>query len=160
MFDVLIVSERDGSFMQVQSFQTVDANQQLAEKIIVARAVGDPYVKSLCSGDFLIDPIAHLIKEMIERGARCSSDDETRVFIIGQIPGFMEKATSPKYLRKFAAVYFKDDPNRVEMMRVFEKALSDEKFQSTLVSVRSSDDAEHALRTALAIFKQLNRDEC
>lgn len=145
-------------------FPTVESNSQLAEKIIAARGENDKYVKSICSGDFLVDPIAHLLREMIERGVgKGRRDDNTRAFIIGQIPGFIEKVSSPGYLRSFAEIYFKNNPNINKIMPIFEKSLVNEEFQKHLTSaaqqfksVQGEDfnHAENALRIPLTIFHQ------
>jgi hypothetical protein len=157
--------------MQAQSFalshgQTTYANSQLAEKIITAKGKEDKSVKVICSKDFLIDPTTQLINEMIKRNVGLARDDDSaRAFVIGQIPGFIEKASSPDYLRSFAVSYFKNDPNRLEIIQIFEKSLLNEAFQSTLKSAIESFkgakdsfylfyQAENSLRSALTIFGQ------
>lgn len=139
------------------------SNQQLAEKIIAAKK-WDENVKDICSGDFLVDPIAHLLRKMIERGVgMLRMDDGARAFIISQIPGFIEKVSSPEYLRSFAEHYFQNKSNKAEIMQTFEKSLSSEEFQQDLklavqqfksLQEDSLDYAERFLRTSLTIYHQ------
>lgn len=154
--------------MQVQSYslssgQTIDANRQLAEKIIAAKGKEDKCIQVICSTDFVIDPTAHLINEMIKRNVgMCCEDDCSRAFIMGQIPDFMEKVCSPDYLRSFAVSYFKNDPNRLKIIQIFERSLLNDAFQSALKdSVEYFNkahgnyfSAESSLRNALTIFGQ------
>jgi hypothetical protein len=141
------------------------SNCQLAGEIIAARGGGDKYVKTICSADFLVDPIAHLVHEMIQRelgGARM--DDPARAFVIGQIPNFIEKVSSLDYLRSFAERYFENDPNKGEIIQVFERSLSNAEFQRDLkFAVKEFNDvqeqdsfcyAENVLRIPLTIYGQ------
>ncbi|KAF3361900.1 hypothetical protein PHSC3_001554 [Chlamydiales bacterium STE3] len=141
------------------------ANRQLAEKIIAARGEGDKYVKDICSGNFLVDPTAHLVRKMIERGVGMFlMDDGARSFVIGQIPGFIEKVSSPDYLRSFAEHYFENNRNKTKIMQIFEKSLSNEEFQRDLKSavnqfnsVNREDSfyyADSSLRIPLTIYYQ------
>lgn len=145
---------------------TVEAsNRQLAEEIISERGEEDKYVKTICSGDFFVDPTAHLVRKMIQRGVgRAFGDDGARSFIIGQIPGFIEKVSSPDYLRSFAEQYFENDPNKVKIMQVFKKSLANEEFQSDLKTAVNQFNnvqeegsfyyAENSLRIPLTIYHQ------
>ena len=145
---------------------TVEAsNRQLAEKIISARGKEDEDIKTICSGDFFVDPTAHLVREMIERSVgRARVDDDARSFIIGQVPGFIEKVSSPDYLKSFAEQYFENDPNKVKIMQVFEKSLANDEFQRDLKaavkqfnSVQGESSfyyAENSLRIPLTIYHQ------
>lgn len=143
---------------------TMYTNNQLLEKI-VADSSSDPEVIEICSEDFVIEPTDHLIHEMIARGVgRSRTDDDARAFIMGQIPGFIEKVSSPGYLRSFAVNYFKNDPNRFKIMQVFEQSLQTPKFNEDLKSavdefnnyhgeeMKLYDD--HSLRVMLTIFPQ------
>jgi len=141
------------------------SNRQLAEKIISARGKEDEDVKTICSGDFFVDPTAHLVREMIERGVgRTHTDDYARSFIIGQIPGFIDKVSSPDYLRSFAEQYFENNPNKVKIMQVFEKSLANKEFQIDLkVAIKQFNSlqgeiplyhAENSLRIPLTIYHQ------
>lgn len=144
--------------------QTIYANGQLAEKIIAARAKEDKkckYVKAICSEDFLIDPITHLMHEMIQRGVgRARMDDGARAFVISQIPGFIEKVGSLNHLRSFAIHYFQNNFNRFRIMQVFEKSLLNNGFQRDLKSAIDSFNggalyfAENSLRKPLTIYYQ------
>ncbi len=144
---------------------TEASNRQLAEEIISARGEEDKYVKSICSGDFFIDPTAHLVGEMIERGlGRARMDDGARAFVISQIPGFIEKVSSLDYLRSFAELYFENNPNKIKILQVFEKSLSNVEFQKDLKSAvekfnnahgeHSFYYAENSLRIPLTIYYQ------
>lgn len=161
--------------MQIQSFalpkdQTYDANAQLAKQII-AKSDNNIKVKDICSDNFLMNPTDHLIYEMVTRGVgRCRTDDHARAFVMGEIPGFIEKATSPYYLRAFATKYFFQEQNQSEIMKIFEKSLSNHDFQKKIKSAIKNFEtannnekqekfqrynvAENSLRIALTIFNQ------
>jgi hypothetical protein len=145
------------------------SNRQLAESIIAARGEEDQDVKAICSGKFLADPIAHLIHEMIKRGAgRARLDDGARAFVISKIPGFIEKVGSLDYLREFAEHYFDENPNKTEILQFFETSLSNVEFQIALnAAVEKFNSAhgkhpalyyaENSLRTPLTIYPQSAR---
>lgn len=144
------------------------SNSQLAKKIIDESRTED--VKKICSGDFLVDPTDHLVHLMIERGAgRCQMDDSARQFVVARIPGFIDKVSSPEYLRAFAQKHIKHR-DKDDFMHVFEKSLSTDAFKKDLQAavdqfkrLEDKDDpfsgmqayeAENRLRTALTIFRQ------
>jgi hypothetical protein len=146
------------------------SNLQLAESIIAAGGEEDQDVKAICSGKFLVDPIAHLIHEMIERGAgRARLDDGARAFVISKIPGFIEKVGSLDYLREFAEHYFDENPNKTKILRTFEDSLLNVEFQNALnVAVKEFSSArekksfyyaENSLRTPLTIYPQSAREK-
>jgi hypothetical protein len=160
--------------MQVQPFslsQDQTANGLLAEKII-AEGKKDNFmsrdVKEICSGDFLQDPITHLVNEMIFRGVgMCREDDSARAFVISRIPGFIEKVSSMDYLKSFAEIHYKgikDNTDKLRIMQVFEKSLKSKEFQKDLKAAVKSFNlakedgnyyyAEDALRIALTIYRQ------
>lgn len=139
---------------------TVSSNHDLAQKIIAAKGKDDKDLQSICSGDFLIDPTAHLVSKMIKRGVGgARKDDPARSFIVSQIPDFIEKVSSPDYLRTFAEKYFENHLNKTEIMQFFEGSLANEEFQRDLKTAveqwgEDSFQAEGALRTPLTIFDQ------
>jgi hypothetical protein len=122
------------------------------------------YIKNICSGDFLVDPTAHVLREMVKRGVGgARMDDGARAFIIGQIPGFIEKVNSPDYLRSFAEHYFENNPNKTKIMQIFENSLSNQEFrrdlQSAVQQFNSVQEdvfyyAENSLRIPLTIYHQ------
>lgn len=149
------------------------SNEQLAEKIIAAGRRREwnikAYVETNCSGKFLVDPSAYLVHEMIERGVgRSSIKDGARAFVISRIPDFIEKVSSPTFLRSVAEQYFEDNPDKFKILQVFEKSLLNEEFQRDLKSavdqlnVAAQDqlsfysfyDAERSLRIPLTIYHQ------
>ncbi len=138
-------------------------NGQLAAKIIAASGGGQE-VTTICSGGFLVDPTAHLVRKMIERGAGMAmKGDGARAFVISQIPGFINNVGTAVYLREFAKDYFKDAPNKSEIMAIFEKSLASPAFQRDLQAAvdkfkekgeHSDYYAEGSLRIPLTIYKQ------
>jgi hypothetical protein len=78
---------------------TIHYNQELA-KTITSDFFGElSIVKVLCLNEsFYLDPIAHLINEMINRGVGMArEDDGSRSAVIGKIPGFIDKLSSLDY---------------------------------------------------------------
>lgn len=168
--------------MQVQGTAfdaTMYTNSELAKTII--EAAGDEfietyrpvnertdYIRIICNEDFVKDPTARLIDLMIDRYVgRAGRDDGARVFVVRQIPGFIEKASSLEYLREFANKRFQQNPNKTKILEVFEKSLGSQLFVTTLTKAtqgctkaKADQDntmwrsAENNLRLALTIFRQ------
>jgi hypothetical protein len=155
---------------------SLEANRKLAEKIIAEHG-NDNYVKKICSNEnFIKDPIAHLVNEMIQRWVgRCRMDDGARATVVGEIPGFIETVSSPEYLKAYAVTFFKNEPNADKIMAVFEKSITSNNFKADLAEAKSCFEAaqknsrggyyhaENELRIALTVFyqsKQLQAYRC
>jgi hypothetical protein len=139
-------------------------NEKLSLKLMEGKG---RHIQAIClHKNFAINPTDHLIREMIERYVgRSSPSDYARAFIIGSIPGFIEKFSSLRYLRTFAVSYFKDNPNKIEISQIFEKSLLSEAFQKDLQTavdhfktcIESKGDfheSEKLMREVLTIFYQ------
>lgn len=151
-----------------------EANRKLAEKII-SNNQGSEYVKEFCTAeDFIQDPTAFLIKEMIDRGVgRARMDDGARAIVIGQIPDFIDKVGNVEYLKAFGLTYFKKHPNYEKAIAVFEKSLSCDVFKRDLNQAvtlfrkcqqatdqdKNYHSAEDDLRIPLTIFRQADELE-
>lgn len=129
---------------------------------IISSCNNDKHVREICSEDFIINPMDHMITLMIERGVgKCSSDDCARANVMGFIPGFLNSVNSPDYLKSFACKYFANHPNKDKIMEVFERSLNGIEFKKDMdyaVKQYRNDNnyiyVEKDLRSPLTIFRQ------
>lgn len=165
---VLLKRELSSSMFTPSAEEEI-ANAQLAEAIISEAKKEHPdivdHVKKICSENFLKDPTAHLVIEMIHQGVGgMFTANEARAFVVSRIPHFLEKVSSIEYLRSVAKHFFKEKTNQSKIMKCFEKSLESKLFLADLESgvsefKRANDfssfyHAEAELRIPLTIFTQ------
>ncbi len=112
-----------------------------------------------------MNPIDHLVKEMINRGRLSSRDDDiARFFVISKIPNFVDTVKSIDYLTSFAERYFEKNDKKSAIIEVFNNSLVSEEFQKDLQVVPPSTadyfwNADDYLRIVLRIFPLSQKKE-
>lgn len=106
--------------------------------------------------DFTHDPVAFLIKQMIERGIQGSrSGDIERSFVVKKIlPDLKEKLKNKFYLLNFANEYFKEKNDTDLIMRTFSKLIETKDFDENLEAALIVEEifSDLKLRQSLNVF--------
>jgi hypothetical protein len=79
---------------------------------------------------FLKNPVHHMVNWMIGRGVGMFSvEDRPADFVISHIPNFADEMGNLDALRKFAATYFENHPNKDAILKIFNESLATPAFQ-------------------------------